>query len=146
MVDVTLKGAHEYWSQFPDPSVYKVIVFLESCEQSFYDGDQAYENAMDKLGDALDLMSTESIEDLSAVLGVLAYTRTSRYLRLLQGMDGVSPGAASKVIQAAEQSNTDDKDGQLFLKRNVLFERYRLLQRVLSDERLKELSEALEVA
>ena len=146
MVDVTLKEAHEYWSQFPDPSVYKVIVFLESCEQSFYDGDQAYEDAMDKLGDALDLMSTESVEDLSAVLGVLAYTRTSRYLRLLQGMDGVSPGAASKVIQAAERSKTDDKDGQLFLKRNVLFERYRLLQRVLSDERLKELSEALEVA
>lgn len=144
MVDLTYKGSHDYWSQFPDSSVYKAIVFVESQEQAFLDGDKEYEEAIEKLGDALDLMSTQSIDDHTAVMQVLACMKTSRYLRLLQGMDGISPGAASKVIQAAERSDPLDALAQLFLRRNIVFERYRLLQRLLAPERLKLLSQVLE--
>lgn len=145
MVDISLEGSHDYWKSFPDQSVYRVIVLLESVEQSFYHGDADFEDAMEKLGDSIDLMSEHSPPDPMEILEVLAYLKTSRYLRFLQGMDGVSPGAASKVIQAAERSKPTDKAAQIFLKRNIFFERYRLLCRVLSQERLELVTSALEV-
>ena len=144
MVDISLKASHEYWRQFPDNSVYQVIVLLEKVEKSFYDGQESYEDAMDKLGDAIDLMNTQPLKDNSLVLEVLAYTKTSRYLRILQGMDSISPGSASKVIQAAEKSKLDQKAHQLFLRRNIYFERYRLLKRVLSKQRLDMMADIMD--
>ena len=144
MVDISLKASHEYWRQFPDSSVYQVILLLEKVEKSFYDGQGSYEDAMDKLGDAIDLMNTQPLKDNSAVLEVLAYTKTSRYLRILQGMDNINPGSASKVIQAAEQSKPDQKAHQLFLRRNIYFERYRLLKRVLSKQRLDMMADIMD--
>ena len=44
----------------------------------------------------------------------------------------VTPGAASRVIAAAEKSKRDNVAAQLFLSRNIIFERFRLLPRVLA--------------
>ena len=144
MADISLKASHEYWSEFVDPSVYNVICKLESKEGLYFDGQEEYEKAMASLGDAIDLMSTESIKDLNGLLDVIAYTKTSRYLMILQSMDGVSPGSASKVIQAAERADANNRAAQFFLKRNVFFERYRLLIRLLSKERIALMQACLE--
>lgn len=146
MADISLNESHDFWKNFPDASVYRVIVLLESVEKSFYDGDSEYEEVMEKLGDSIDLMDANKHPDPHKILQVLAYTKTSRYLKFLQGMDSVSPGAASKVIQAAEKSTPDNKSGRLFLKRNIYFERYRLLFRILAKDRLDLVTEALEVS
>ena len=78
------------------------------------------------------------------MLNVLAHIRTSRYLRILQAMDSSEPGSASKVIAHAEQSANSDASAQLFLQRNLIFERFRLLMRIFSLERLRTLTDALE--
>ena len=137
MADISLNGSHEFWSDFQDETVYRVIVLLESVEQSYHDGDGQYELAMAKLGDALAMMRPgDDLADRQQMLDVLAYTKTSRYLRILQALDQVTPGAASRVIAAAEQSKRDNESAQTFLQRNIIFERYRLMPRVLSSERL----------
>lgn len=144
LADISLNGSHEFWSEFQDETVYRVIVLLESVEQNFHDGDEQYEQAMAKLGDALSMMRPgDDISDRQQMLDVLAYTKTSRYLRILQALDQVTPGAASRVIAAAEQSKRDNETAQLFLKRNIIFERYRLMPRVLSSERLAFIVSAL---
>ena len=61
----------------------------------------------------------------------------------MQALDEVTPGAASRVIAAAEKAKRDNKTAQLFLQRNITFERYRLLPRVLSTERLEMVVSAL---
>lgn len=144
MVDISLQAAHDFWKDFQDETVYRVIVLLESVERNFYDGDPSYEKAMSALEDALSLMrSGDDIKDRQAMLAVLSYTKTSRYLRVLQALDEVTPGAASRVIAEAEKSDLDNKTARLFLQRNIIFERFRLMPRVLSTDRLELIVSAL---
>ena len=144
MADISLSGAHDFWKNFQDSTVYRAIVLLESVERNYHDGKEAYEEAMSGLGDALSMMrSGDDLGDRQAMLDVLAYTRTSRYLRILQALDEVTPGAASRVIAEAEKSSRDNQSAQLFLQRNIIFERYRLLPRVLATDRLEMIVSAL---
>ena len=144
MADISLSGAHDYWKNFQDDTVYRVIVLLESVERNYYDGNEAYEKAMSGLEDALSMMRNgDDLKDRQAMLDVLAYTKTSRYLRILQVLDEVTPGAASRVIAEAEKSGRDNQSAQLFLQRNIIFERFRLLPRVLASDRLEMIVSAL---
>lgn len=144
MADISLSGAHDYWKNFQDDTVYRVIVLLESVERNYYDGNEAYEKAMSGLEDALSTMRNgDDLTDRQAMLDVLAYTKTSRYLRILQALDEVTPGAASRVIAEAEKSGRDNQTAQLFLQRNIIFERFRLLPRVLAPDRLEMIVSAL---
>jgi hypothetical protein len=144
MADISLSAAHAFWSEFQDPTVYRAIVLLETVEQRYYDGDEVYEAAMQQLGDALGQMRPgDDLKNRDVMLDVLAYTKTSRYLRILQALDEATPGAASRVIGAAEKSKLDHRGAQLFLKRNIIFERYRLMPRVLAAERLDLIVSAL---
>ena len=144
MVDISLKAAHEFWKSFQDSTVYRVIVLLECVERNYHDGNDNYENAMKELSEALTVMRNgDDLEDRQAMLEVLAYTKTSRYLRILQALDEVTPGAASRVIAEAEKSSRDNQSAQLFLQRNIIFERFRLMPRVLASDRLEMLVSAL---
>ena len=145
MVDLSLQESHAFWDGFPDKSVYHVIVLLESVEKSFLDGDKDFEDKMQALGDALDGLAGRELDNKQLVLDVAANLRTSRYLRLLQSLDMASPGAASKVIAFAEKSDPGNAQAQLFLRRNIIFERYRLLGQVFSQDRFDILLKALEI-
>lgn len=146
MVDISLEGSHDFWSQFPDPSVYKVINALESMEKNFYDGEDEFEKKMNILGEVLENFKEDKIgDDKQVFVDVIAYLRTSRYLRVLQALDAVQPGLASKVISFSEKSQPENKSAQFFLQRNIIFERYRLLYRIFSPDRLSLLSDALEM-
>jgi|TARA_B100000886_G_scaffold315014_2_gene252673 hypothetical protein len=144
LVDLSLAASHEYWHGFQDETVYRVIVLLETVERYYFDGDPDYEESMARLADALTTMRPgDDITNRNLLLDVLAYTKTSRYLRILQALDEVTPGAASRVIAAAEKAKRDNETAQLFLQRNITFERYRLLPRVLSTDRLEMVVSAL---
>jgi|TARA_B100000989_G_C19496210_1_gene452159 intracellular multiplication protein IcmW len=144
MVDLTLEGSRLYWKDFMDSSVFRVIMLLESVEVSLCRSSPEIEKAMAELGEVFDELDVKDFKEPQVFLDVLAYLCTGRYLRVLQTVDTIKPGAASKIIAFAEQSSADNVSARLFLKRNVIFERYRLLARVVSEERLKLLSEALE--
>ena len=58
-----------------------------------------------------------------------AAIRTGRCLRLLMSLDSAHPGAAaSKILMHAEEkTQSDEDDAGVFLRRNIVFERLRLL-------------------
>ena len=60
-------------------------------------------------------------------------------------LDMAYPGSASKVIMFAEDNTKSDSDIYgIFLRRNIVFERLRLLSRVFSEERIQLVTKALE--
>ena len=81
---------------------------------------------------------------------VLANTRASRALRLLQALDIAKPGAASQLLRFAEEAGIEgggkspDRHAQLFLRRNLVFERLQLLSRVFAPQRVSLVLKALE--
>ena len=148
MPDLSHEASLQYWFEYMDPMIYRVIVFLESVEVWTFDGNQALENAINKIGKELDDIEKVDISALGheeLFIRLAANIKSGRGLRLLQSIDMIHPGSASKVLIHAEETTTGSHDpAGIFLKRNIAFERLRLLARVFSTYRLQLVARALE--
>lgn len=148
MPDLSHEAAAQYWFEYLDPMIYRVIMFMESVEDWTLDGNPQLEEAITQLGKELD--DIESI-DLSTLaqedkfIRLVGNIKSGRGLRLLQALDTVHPGSASKILVHAEENSLSNQDPSgFFLKRNIVFERLRLLGRVFSENRLRLVARALE--
>ncbi len=136
MPKLDVVSSHEFWKNYDDPMIYRVIAFMETVETFTFDGTPALEEQMNKLGEALDQLTSFELGKEDQFITLCAHIKTSRILRLLQSIDTIDPGSASKLLMYAEENNTPDNPmAGLFLRRNIVFERLRLLARVFSQER-----------
>lgn len=136
MPKLDLISSHEFWKSYDDPMIYRVISFMETVEDFTMDGNPSLEKIMDTLGAEFDKLSSFELGKEDQFIALCAHIKTSRILRLLQTIDTIDPGSASKLLMYAEENNTpDNMMAGLFLKRNIIFERLRLLARVFSEER-----------
>jgi intracellular multiplication protein IcmW len=145
MPDLSLRASHEYWKNYSDPMIYRVISFMEGIEKWTIDGDPKIEKAMQKLGDSLENVTKFELAEENNYIAIACHLKMPRVLRLLQAIDTALPGSASRLLMYAEENSedTDDPAG-LFLRRNIVFERLRLLSRVFSPERFAMLAKSLE--
>ena len=142
---LSLQSAHEFWKNYEDPMIYRVIAFMESAETWTLDGNPMLEQAITAFGDNLDKITRFELSKEEQFIAVCAHLKTSRILRLLQAIDTIDPGSASKLLMYAEENDTPEHAMTgLFLRRNIVFERLRLLSRVFSAERLQMLLKILE--
>ncbi len=144
MPDLSNKGAHEFWHDYPDPIIYKVISFMESVENWTHDNSPEVEEAMKELGPALDDIGNIDLQGEDKFIQLSSGLKMGRALRLLQCIDLAHPGAASKILMFAEKTPNTDTSAALFLRRNVVFERLRLLSRIFSENRLATLAKIIE--
>lgn len=147
MPDLSHKAVHEFWKEYDDPTIYRVVSFMEGTEDWTLDGDSGIERTLQDLGEVLEDIGKIELEQEAAVVSAVAHLKTGRGLRILMCLDMASPGAASKVLMEAENTTQGDHDVPgLFLRRNIVFERLRLLSRVFAPDRFKLIQKALEVA
>ncbi|MBI5447526.1 MAG: phosphoesterase [Gammaproteobacteria bacterium] len=148
MIDLSLDGSHIFWSQYQDSMIYRVIMCMEGVEAWTVDGQPSVEEAMMELGKQLDSIDKVDLSKLGheeSVVKLCGHLKSSRVLRLLQAFDVAHPGSASRIlIYAEENSQASDDPAGLFLRRNIIFERLRLLSRVFSSERCAFVTKALE--
>ncbi|AHE68203.1 type IVB secretion system protein IcmW [Legionella oakridgensis] len=148
MPDLSHEASAQYWHDFIDPMIYRVVTFMESVEDWTLDGETRLEQAIAQLGKELDDIETIDMNALGEedkFIRLVGNIKSGRGLRLLQAIDTVHPGSASKILIYAEETSTSSSDPSgFFLKRNIVFERLRLLSRVFSEYRLKLVARALE--
>jgi intracellular multiplication protein IcmW len=148
MPDISHEAAAQYWYEYIDPMIYRVITFMESVEDWTMDGNPEFEQAMAELGQELDDIEKIDFGLLSEedkFIQIVGNIKSGRGLRLLQAIDTIHPGSASRVLIHAEETSLGSFDpAGFFLKRNIVFERLRLLSRVFSQYRLKLVLRALE--
>ncbi|KTC96526.1 intracellular multiplication protein IcmW [Legionella geestiana] len=148
MPDLSHEGSCQYWYEYVDPMIYRVITFMESVEEWTADGNPELEEAIAKLGKALDDIEKVDMSSLGHeddFVRLVGNIKTGRGLRLLQAIDMVHPGSASRVLVHAEEKTLGSHDAAgFFLKRNIVFERLRLLGRVFCEYRLNLVQRALE--
>ena len=145
MPDLSQKAVHQFWHDYNDPTIYRVISFMEGVEDWTIDDDPDVEAAMQRLGQALEDIGNIDLKQEDSVIELVAHVKTGRGLRLLMSLDTAYPGAASKILMHAEEVSQAETDlAGLFLRRNVVFERLRLISRVFSPERVKLVTKALE--
>ena len=148
MPDLSHEASAQYWFEYLDPMIYRVITFMESVEDWTLDGNPDFEAAMTQLGKELDDIEKIDMGLLSEedkFIRIVGNIKSGRGLRLLQAIDTVHPGSASRVLIHAEETSIGSYDpAGFFLKRNIVFERLRLLSRVFCQYRLKLVLRALE--
>lgn len=145
MPKLDLTSSHEFWKNYDDPMIYRVISFMETAENFTLDGTPALEQVINKLGESLEDLSNFELSKEDQFIALSSHLKTSRILRLLQAIDTIDPGSASKLLMYAEENNTPENAmAGLFLRRNIVFERLRLLSRVFSIERFNLVLKVLE--
>jgi len=145
MPDLSHKAVHQFWKAYQDPTLYRVICFMEGVEHWTLDGHEEVEVALKRLGEILDEIGNIDLKRGDDMVDLVAHLKTGRGLRCLMALDQAYPGAATKIIAHAEQTTKSESDmAGVFLRRNVVFERLRLLSRVFSPERVKLVTKALE--
>ncbi|KTC85190.1 type IVB secretion system protein IcmW [Legionella brunensis] len=148
MPDLSHEASSSYWFEYVDPMIYRVITFMESVEDWTLDGNPELEEAVNRLGKELDdieKLDMSSLAQEDIFIRIVGNIKSGRGLRLLQAIDTVHPGSASRILIHAEETSTGSHDpAGFFLKRNIVFERLRLLARVFSEYRLKLVARALE--
>src|SRR3989344_558388 len=145
MPDLSHKAVHEFWQAYQDPTIYRVITFMEGVEDWTPDGNEALEASVKKLGEALDNLGSIEIGQEESIVELVGNLKTGRGLRLLMCLDMAYPGAAAKILMFAEESTKSEEDmSGIFLKRNIVFERLRLISRVFAKDRFQLITKALE--
>ena len=145
MPDLSHKAVHQFWHDYKDPIIYRVIAFMEGVEDWTIDGNPALEAALKELGNTLEDIGNIDLKQEDAVIQLVTYLKTGRGLRLLMCLDTAYPGAAAKVLMHAEEMTKADQDtAGIFLRRNIVFERLRLLGRVFAPDRFKLILKTLE--
>jgi intracellular multiplication protein IcmW len=145
MANLDLISSHEFWKNYDDPMIYRVIAFMETAEEWTLDGNPELENAVATLSQHLEQLSSFELSKENQFVTLCTHLKTSRILRLLQTIDTIDPGSASKLLMYAEENNNPENPmAGLFLKRNIVFERLRLLGRIFSKERIELVLKVLE--
>lgn len=145
MPKLDLQSSHEFWKNYNDSMIYRVIAFMETVEDWTLDGDPELEKAIEAIGNNLDQISKFDLSKEEQFVTLCAHIKTSRILRILQAIDTIEPGSASKVLMYAEENNNPNNVlAGLFLRRNIVFERLRLISRVFSPQRFDLVFKALE--
>jgi len=145
MPNLDIPSSHDFWKNYQDPMIYRVIAFMETVEGWTLDGNPELEQAIIAIGTNLDLITRFELSKEAQIVLLCAHIKTSRILRILQAIDTIDPGSASKVLMYAEENNTAENIiAGLFLRRNIVFERLRLLTRVFSTDRFQLVLKALE--
>lgn len=150
MPDLSRLGVHAFWHDYDRRVLYRIVASIEAVESWAIDNDKHVDQALTHLGEALEGITDSEIEfhDEAKVVKLLASIHAGRALRLMQFLDIKKPGTASKLLIYAEESTKDktkkDPYADMFLKRNLSFERLQLLSRVFAAERIKLLLNTLE--
>ncbi len=133
---LSLEASREFWKNYDDRMIYRVIAFMETVEGWTLDGDVNLEKILETISQGLTGLTRFELGKEEQFVTLCAHLKTSRILRLLQAIDTIDPGSASKLLMYAEEHNTPENIiTGLFLRRNIVFERLRLLARVFSEER-----------
>ena len=144
MAKLDHESSKEFWQSFMDGSVYPIIQFIEETEDWVDLSHKDLDSSLTSLGDYFQSPPENVALNHLDLVHVCAPLHLSQKLRIMQIVDRISPGTATKMISAAEEHAENDPLASIFLKRNILFERIRILVRVLNPIRIKMVQELYE--
>ena len=145
MPDLSREGVNRFWFQYRDPMIYKIILFMESVETWVPKNHPDFEAAVLKLSEELEHIGNIELKGEELFIKVCSGLNSGRSLRLLQILDIANSGAASELLSYAEENTKNEKDlYAIFVRRNMVFERLRLMSRIFSKQRIDMILRAVE--
>ena len=118
-------------------AVAPIIKFIEHTEDWVESDNPATQEALVSLGEYLDTATDASNLAEIDLVRICAYLHLSQKLRIMQVVDSIAPGTATKMITEAEKNAVNDDAANAFLKRNLIFERIRIISRIVAPSRIQ---------
>ena len=147
MPDLSPDAVAKHWQEKHDYALYRIISTMEAVESWTLDGDPEFEALLADIASSVDGLTTFNVSEEESFIKFFNAVKASRALRLLQSIDQLMPGSASKLLVFAEVSSSSKEDTPgFFLNRNLVFERLQLLGRIFAPERFRMVMSALEKA
>ncbi len=147
MPELSREAVHAFWHNYDKRILYRIVTSMEGVEPWAAECD-SIDKALLELGALLDNITDFELNNEASLIKLLANLHTGRALRLMQYLDTAKPGTASKLLLYAEEHTKDPLNqnpyADLFLKRNLAFERLQLLCRAFAPERINLVLKALE--
>lgn len=143
---------HNFWDEYDRRTLYRIMVALERVESWAVDKYPEIDVAINRLGEIIHKgeLNFHNINN-ERLMRILASVRATRALRIMQALDAVKKNGASEVLIYAESIQNNPKASpelkkfaDIFLHRNLIFERMQLLSRIFSPNRISLVSRALE--
>ena len=144
MPNLDHESSLQFWQHFMGGAVYDTIEFLEKNESWTLADHESIQEQLATLGQELDKGSNTMDFDLTSLIRICSLLHMSQKLRIMQCVDAIKPGTATRMISASESASSSDELAKIFLQRNMIFERTRILQRILSPDRLQKLRKLYE--
>jgi intracellular multiplication protein IcmW len=137
MADLSHKSSVEFWQSFMNGAVYPIIEFIEGTEHFAEEHNANLTEDLERVGHFLGSATALADGSEEYLVKVCAPIYLSQKLRIMQLADALSPGCATRMIKKAEEKALEDKSCEIFLKRNLLFERLRIVSRIFTEERIQ---------
>ena len=137
MADLSHKSSIEFWQSFMNGAVYPIIEFIEGTEHFAEENNANLAEDIQRVGQFLESATSLADDSEEHLVKICAPLYLSQKLRIMQLTDALSPGYATKMIKKAEEKALEDKSCEIFLKRNLLFERLRIVSRIFTEERIQ---------
>lgn len=137
--DFTEETTDKFWQENNDNFLIKIIKILSSTEDWIIDhNDPEIKSALDKLLNIINKNKNFDIDKEEDFINILCSLELKYSLHLMQYMNKINDNnVISKILIYAESANKDTSSVTgLFLNRNLVFERFQLLSRVFSPERM----------
>ena len=145
MLDLKPEAVRDYWQEKHDYALYRIIEAMEGVEGWVVDGTPDIEAAIERWTASLNKVQDYELQNEEELIRVLSSLKAARALRVLQYIDSLKPGSASKLLIYAEvASNEPDDLSGFFLKRNLVFERLQLIGRIFAPERIELILKAID--
>lgn len=143
-IDLSLAGCKAFWDAYPDADVVRIVKMMEHVESWAIDIHPEMEVKLKEFQGALLDLQGRKIEQLDVLVQWLSHVRMARKLQILHVLDQLEAGLASRMIQYAEAQQYFSPHAELFFRRNLLFERLRMMARVMSKDRISQIRKVLE--
>ena len=131
MLDLSRHAVHQFWYQYDKRTLYRIVTSMEGIEPWAADEDPEVADSVVALGEYIGGLRDFEITQEAVLIKLLANLHSGQALRLMQYLDVTKPGTASKLLVYAEEQTKDpvhkNPYADLFLKRNLAFERLQLL-------------------
>lgn len=148
MINLTTKGINEFWDNYPDDEIKKIIYKMDSIEKWSQDSNENIPQKLEELSKKLSNITKQKIDTLindDNFLYLLVNLKSSTSFRVMYYIDSISPGSASTLLSRAELSFSDISHPlSNFVLRNISFERMRIVHRVFGDKRSQMIKNLIE--
>lgn len=147
-VNLATKDVHEYLLENLQPDIFKLVLGIENRETHVYDKEPEFADLLTSISNNIDNLANLDLENSQVcddLITFLAHLSLGKIIRCLDYIDEIDYHFTNNLINYAKEHSKEPTDiYNLFLEKNIIFEKIQIVSRTFHNDRFKEILDAME--